>query len=125
MGRAHPTRLLHFWATWCAPCRKEMPSLDGLGRELRGRGLEIIAVAEDRGWWSRGRVEKFVKRHGLTFTVLLDPGGKVREDYEVRSLPTTYIIGRDGGFAGKAAGERDWNGEALRKLIEGLLGRWP
>jgi thiol-disulfide isomerase/thioredoxin len=98
--------LLNFWATHCEPCREEMPAMERLWKELKDRGLVIIAVAGDRGFWSKSRVEKFIKTLGVTFPVLLDPRGDVRRTYEVAVLPTSYLIGKDGKFLGKVVGER-------------------
>lgn len=111
--------LLHFWATWCAPCRKEMPELHSIWGDYRERGLELLCVNVDRG--NRKGVESFMQDIGLHFHTLLDAEGAVRNDYEVRALPTTYIIGRDGKFIGRIVGERDWQGGAAEKLIQHLL----
>jgi peroxiredoxin len=111
--------LLNFWATHCEPCREEMPAMERLWKEMKGKGFVIIAVAGDRG--SPKRVEEFCKTHGVTFPVLLDPRGDVRRTYEVTVLPTSYIIGRDGKFIGKVIGERQWDGTAAFKLVGGLL----
>ncbi len=113
--------LLNFWATWCVACKSEMPSMERLWREFKDKGLVVVAVAGDRGFWSSSRVKKFVKDFGLTFPVLLDPSGKVRKTYEVRFLPTSYIIGRDGKITGKAVGDRVWDTEAAKRFFEQLL----
>jgi peroxiredoxin len=113
--------LLNFWATHCEPCREEMPAMERLWKELKDRGLVIIAVAGDRGFWSKSRVEKFIKTLGVTFPVLLDPRGDVRRTYEVAVLPTSYLIGKDGKFLGKVVGERRWDGSEAFELVESLL----
>lgn len=111
--------LLHFWATFCAPCVREMPALDTLWRNYRTRGLVILAVAADRG--ASRVVEDFVRRGSYGFPVLLDGEGEVRDRYEVTALPTTYLIGPHGRFLGRMVGERDWNSDRARKLMEILL----
>jgi peroxiredoxin len=111
--------LLNFWATHCEPCREEMPAMERLWREMKKRGLVIIAVAADRG--SPKKVEEFCKTTGVTFPVLLDPEGDVRRTYEVTVLPMSYIIGRDGKFIGKVIGEREWDGRAAFEFFEDLL----
>jgi peroxiredoxin len=111
--------LLHFWATWCAPCRKEMPELHTIWDDYREQGLELVCVNVDRG--NRKGVESFMQDIGLRFHTLLDAEGAVRNDYEVRALPTTYIIGRDGKFVGRIVGERDWGGTSAEELVQRLL----
>ncbi len=111
--------LLNFWATWCQPCREEMPSLQALWESYRDRSFAILAVAADRG--SLRPVKKFADRHGLDFPVLLDADGRVRGRYEVYALPMSYLIGRDGRISGRVPAARDWNGAAARALIEHLL----
>ena len=111
--------LLNFWATWCRPCREEMPSLEALWADYRDRPFIVLAVTADRG--SLRPVREFVRRHGLDFPVLLDADGAVRNRYEVYALPMTYLIGRDGRISGRAPAARDWNGPAARRLIDQLL----
>ncbi|MFQ5586878.1 MAG: TlpA disulfide reductase family protein [Thermodesulfobacteriota bacterium] len=111
--------LLNFWATWCAPCRDEMPAMEALWRRFKGKRFAVIAIAGDRG--KMHRVGEFCRMHDVTFTVFLDPKGKVRNSYEVTALPTSYIIGRDGKITGKILGARKWDsGEAVR-LVANLL----
>lgn len=111
--------LMHFWATFCAPCVKEMPDLEVLWNDYLAEDLVILAVAADRG--GGGEVHKFVKKAGVTFPVLLDPDGVVRNQYEVVGLPTSYLVGRDGKISGRAIGSRAWNGTEGRKIIEAQL----
>ncbi|MFQ5442749.1 MAG: peroxiredoxin family protein [Thermodesulfobacteriota bacterium] len=113
--------LLNFWATWCRPCRQEMPSFERLAGEFGEKGLAVVGVAGDRGIFSKKKVGEFIRKYGLTFTVLMDPDGEVRKGYEVSSLPTTYIIGRDGKISGRIIGDRPWEGEASKRFLEGLL----
>ncbi len=112
--------LLHFWATWCLPCRTEMPVIHHLGHSNAERGLELLCINVDRG--NRDGVREFMQDISLNFHTLLDPEGDVRNVYEVRGFPTTYIIGRDGKIIGRIIGERDWGGSQARLLIEHLLG---
>ncbi len=113
--------VLHFWASWCAPCRIEMPSLERLGRVLAPKGLIVLTVAEDRGFFARKSVKKFVKKYNLTLPIIMDPGGGVRKSFEVASLPTTYIIGRDGTITGRVTGDRIWDGAAATRFFSSLL----
>jgi thiol-disulfide isomerase/thioredoxin len=115
--------LLHFWATFCEPCRKELPALDRLAGKLGADSPVILAIAVDR---DRPRqVAKFVREHALKLTVPLDPDGKVRTSYEIDALPTTYLIAPDGRFVGRAVGERPWDSPQFRQLISGLRPQMP
>ncbi len=110
--------LLNFWATWCVPCRTEMPSMERAYRRLKEKGLVVLAVSMDVG---RGPVEVVVKEKGLTIPVLLDPQGECSRAYRVLGLPTSYLIDREGRLVAREIGPRDWGaGEGLRKL-EALL----
>jgi peroxiredoxin len=86
--------LLNFWATWCEPCREEMPAMERLARTYRERGLAVLAVSMDRDGASI--VRPFLKRHDLTFLVGLDPEQTVARLYRVWALPSTIIVGRQG-----------------------------
>lgn len=114
--------LLHFWATFCKPCREELPALDRLSREFAGKGFAVLAIAVDRD--HPQAVEDFVREHAVRLTVPLDPGGEVRKKYEIDALPTSYLIGPDGRFVGRVMGERDWTSPAFKALI-GELTRTP
>jgi thiol-disulfide isomerase/thioredoxin len=113
--------LVNFWATWCEPCVKELPALDALARDLGNRGLTVLAVNVDRG--RRAHVARYAERLGLTVPVPLDRDGAVRRAYQVRALPTTYLVGRDGRISGRVLGERPWDDAAHRAAFETLLGR--
>ena len=110
--------LLHFWATWCAPCRKEMPQLHRLGRELAGAGLSIVCVNVDRG--GEQAVLDFMQQVSPQFPTLLDPQGSVRNRYGVRALPTSYLIAGDGRIIGRVIGERDWSSRVAERLLHRL-----
>lgn len=109
---------LNFWATWCVPCRAEMPAMEKLHRELKEQGMEVVAVnfREDEA-----EVRDFLKELGLTFTVLLDKDGEVSEEYGVWSLPLSYFINRRGEFVGKALGARDWGSEEAKLFFHQIL----
>ena len=111
--------LLNFWATWCAPCRKEMPAMQRLWERYRKQGLVIVAVAADND--NGKQVASFVDKLGLNFPILLDPDGKVRNRYEVVGLPMSYLIGRDGRISGRVIGITDWDGPQAFALVEHLL----
>jgi cytochrome c biogenesis protein CcmG, thiol:disulfide interchange protein DsbE len=110
---------LNFWATWCEPCREEMPSMERLHRAYKDRGLAVVAISLD----SQGAsvVNPFVKKLGLSFPVGLDPKMAVRETYGVWAVPSTFIIDRKGKRVLFANGSREWDGTAAHALIESLL----
>lgn len=115
--------LLNVWATWCDPCREEMPSLERLYREYRGRGLRIVAISID----DASQVElirEFVDEHALTFDVLHDPGSAVMRQYPVRGVPQTFLITRDGAIVATRYAE-DWYADPVRALVDSLLLRAP
>lgn len=109
---------LNFWATWCIPCRQEMPAMEKLHREFKGQGLEVVAVNIKE---SRKEAQKFFAELGLTFTGLLDSYGEVSQEYGAWSIPISYFIDRKGEFIGKAIGYRKWESEESRRLFRDLL----
>lgn len=114
--------VLNFWATWCEPCREEMPAMMRLARDLGDRGLTVVAVNVKEG---RAAVEGFVRELGLTVPVLLDSSGEVGDRYRLQALPTTYFIGRDLALAGLALGYRDWESVGARAYLAELLAAAP
>jgi thiol-disulfide isomerase/thioredoxin len=113
---------LNFWATWCVPCRDEMPLMEALHREFKNQGLAVVAVnfREDKE-----AVRRFFDELGLSFDPMLDVDGEVSEQYGAFSLPLTYLIDRDGRFVGKAVGIRPWDGADAKAFIRELLERKP
>ena len=109
---------LNFWATWCPPCKDEMPSMERLHRRFRERGFTMVAISIDA---NAPAVPPFVKHFGLAFPIGLDPKMEVATRYGLRALPTTVLIDRDGRMVAYAFGPRDWDGAAAHALIEGLL----
>jgi peroxiredoxin len=110
--------LLNFWATWCGPCREEMPGLAALATELGPRGLVVVAVSVRE---PRTKVEPFVRDFRLRFPVALDEEGTVTAQYHVFALPTTVVVDRHGRHVGTALGIRDWTGGDARAYVRGLL----
>lgn len=84
--------LLNFWASWCGPCRTELPHIEKLHRELRGQGLSVVGINDE----DVETVRRFMKEEGFTFTTVLDDQGQTAELYEVSSIPQVFVIGRDG-----------------------------
>jgi thiol-disulfide isomerase/thioredoxin len=110
--------LLNFWATWCAPCREEMPALERLARELGPRGLTIVGVNVKE---SKHAVEAFAREHELSFPLLLDGDGRVSARYQVFALPVTFLVDRRGRVVGTALGIRDWGGLDAQAYLGELL----
>lgn len=109
--------LLNFWATWCPPCRLEIPSIAALGEKLEGEAFEIAAVSVGE---ERKTVADFVAAEKLAFPVYLDRAGKLGAEFGARSIPTTYILDREGRIVAGYVGSRQYDGpdtvEALREL---------
>lgn len=111
---------LNIWATWCAPCREEMPSMEKLYDGMRGdKDFVMLAVSQDTG--SRAEVMAYVKKHGYHFDVLLDPNNVVAEAYQVSGVPETFIIDRSGRIVAHHSGAFDWSQPAIRDALEELL----
>jgi len=112
--------LLNFWATWCVPCRDEIPAMETLSRELGARGLAVLAVNYKE---SPPLVTGFAREYGLTLPVLLDPEGGMATRYGLVGLPATYFIDRSGVLAASVLGFRDWNAPEARAYLDRLLAR--
>jgi len=110
--------LLNFWATWCPSCREEIPSMEKLYSTLKKKGFVIVAVDLSE---SRDVVKSFVVANSMTYPVLLDASGDVGALYGARTIPSTYIIGRDGRILGRTIGSRAWDAPELVSLFESLL----
>jgi peroxiredoxin len=110
--------LVNFWATWCEPCRDEMPSMQKLRERLAGKPFAILAVNHGE---SAAQVDAFLKKLPLEFTVLLDPFNEVTRVWKPGILPASFLIGRDGRIRYKVVGEFDWAGEDAAAAIRGLL----
>ncbi|MFQ5882995.1 MAG: peroxiredoxin family protein [Candidatus Methylomirabilales bacterium] len=110
---------LNFWATWCPPCRLEMPTMQQAYEENKERGLEILAVSIDAG--SKKAVQDFVEEFKLTFPILLDPAMEVLSKYRTVSLPATFLIDRQGVVRYKHVGYDNWVSPEARKRLEEIL----
>ena len=118
--------LLNVWATWCGPCRIEMPSMEALYREFGPRGLKIVAVNAADPDASDSTVKAFVDGYGLTFDVLRDmPAAgddSITAVYKTRGFPESFVIDKQGMIRKKWASADDWNSQGNRALIASLLG---
>ena len=122
--------LLNIWATWCAPCRAEMPSMERLYQQFPGEDFEVVAISVDAPegqfdafGYQGGDPDRFAKEIGTTFTILRNPGGEIRRTYQTTGVPESFLIGRDGVIYKKVAGETRWdtdaNADLVRRLLEG------
>ena len=111
---------LNFWATWCPPCREEMPSMQKLYTRFKDKDFAMLAVSMKE---PASVVKKFFKDNSLTFTALLDSDGELMTPFGVRAIPTTYIIDRDGAIIGKAFGPRKWYDQKAIALFEDLINK--
>jgi thiol-disulfide isomerase/thioredoxin len=109
---------LNFWATWCVPCRQEMPAMERLYQEFGKRGLDVVAVNFQE---SRSEIQGFLKTVPLSFPIALDSGGEAAHAFGVRGLPVTYLLDRDGRILWKAIGPREWNSPVTRAYFEKIL----
>ncbi|MFN8532217.1 MAG: TlpA disulfide reductase family protein [Dehalococcoidia bacterium] len=109
--------LINFWATWCAPCRDEMPLIQDAAIRYERSGLTVLAINVQEG---EALVKPFVDEFGLKFTVVLDKNGDVVSRYRVRGLPTSVFVGRDGVIRSVYLGPMDAN--TLETHLRGILG---
>ncbi len=111
--------LLNFWATWCGPCRVEMPAMQHLYEEFNRRGFQILAVSTDAQGAAVTR--PFADSLGLTFPILHDSDFQVGLTYGTRTLPMSFLVDRQGIIRHRIFGARDWHSPDARRLIETLL----
>ena len=110
---------LNFWATWCGPCKEEMPSIEALHQHFKGKNFVVLTVSVDHEGASL--VEKFIARHGYTFYVMIDPKSKTLDLYQVEKIPMTFLIDKKGMIVGKAIGPRDWKSQEALSLFNRLI----
>lgn len=123
--------LLNIWATWCPPCREEMPSMESLYETIGSEDFAILAVSVDaalgetdasgREGASKQELARFAQEHGLTFTILHNPSGDIQDTYQTTGVPESFVIGRDGVIYRRLAGATVWDHPRYLELIEGLL----
>ncbi|MBT3924086.1 MAG: TlpA family protein disulfide reductase [Nitrospina sp.] len=111
--------IVNFWATWCVPCVKEMPSFETLYRRYRSRGLTLLAINLDKDDFSK--VQKFVDKYNLSFPVLLDTDGVAEKLYPSFTIPFTYVIDKQGRVAARVDGAKDWESSETFEAVEHLL----
>jgi thiol-disulfide isomerase/thioredoxin len=109
---------LNFFATWCGPCREEIPAMEQLHRVYRDKGLAFLAVDMREGGKS---VKAFLAELKATFPTVLDEDGSVSHEYGIRALPVSFLIGRDGVILWRAIGAREWNSPEARRYFDQLV----
>ena len=110
---------VNLWATWCPPCREEMPGMQRLSQQLAGRDFVMLAIAEDEG--GAAAVGPFVAQLGLTFPVLLDPDARLSPRFGVTGYPETFILDRNGNVVNHIIGPAAWGSESMLKYFHALL----
>lgn len=112
--------VLNLWATWCAPCKQELPSLDALAGKLVGRRIKVLALSSDRG--GATVVQAYYKQHGIkNLHVLLDPEGQAIQAFKAPGIPTTYIIDRRDLERAYAEGSENWSTDTAVQRVEALV----
>jgi thiol-disulfide isomerase/thioredoxin len=112
--------MLNFWATWCPPCRREIPSMESIYQDMGDKGFVVLGVNQfetpDHVFAYMGQLSVFP-----TFPILFDPDSSISERYAVKGLPTTLLINRQGEVVYRAAGGRDFDHPEVRAIVEELL----
>jgi cytochrome c biogenesis protein CcmG, thiol:disulfide interchange protein DsbE len=120
--------LLNIWATWCGPCRVEMPSMERLYQKLDRDDFEIVAVSVDAAQGSvdqsgnpGGDIRAFADSLSLTFPILHDPEGRIQRIYQTTGVPESFVIGKDGIIYQKVTGQTDWDTSDYMQFMGRLL----
>ena len=110
--------LINFWATWCEPCRQEMPSIQRLRDKFAGKPFVVLAINVDE---PDARVRRFLEQTHLDLPVLMDPNKTATRGWGVRVMPTTFIVGPDGRIRYRSMGDMDWSTETVVSAVSRLL----
>ena len=110
---------LNFWATWCGPCKEEMPSMEALHKEFKEKGFVFLTISVDYAGISP--VKEFMEKNRYSFPVLIDQKGETLDPFEVKGIPTTFIIDKKGRMIGKASGPRNWRSPEVISLVRQLI----
>ena len=109
---------LNIWATWCPPCRKEMPSMQKMYEHFKGKDFEMLTISIDE---NQSLVAPFMKELGLTFPVVFDPAQKVASQYKITGVPETYIIDKTGVVTHHLLGPGEWDNPGIISAFEGFV----
>lgn len=112
--------ILHFWATWCKPCKEEFPLFENMYQRLRDKDVLFLPIAIDAKADQKD-IDAFAKGLGASFPVYLAKSGNVTDKYWTWGVPVTYFIDKKGWIIGRAIGPRKWDGQEILNLIQGLL----
>lgn len=113
--------VLNVWATWCSPCRKEMPALERLSRELDPRRFAVIGLSTDRDRWL---AEEFLLKNGITFSNFFDPDGRIAQRLQLKIYPETFLIAPDGILIRRVPGLREWDSAEIIAELEESHRQW-
>lgn len=111
--------LVNIWATWCIPCRVEMPAMEKMYQSLAPLGFKIAAVSIDEG--NPDDVRAFGKDFGITFDLLHDRSTAIQQSYQTTGVPESFLLNREGVIVKRVIGAHDWSSAVNRRLIERLL----
>ena len=116
--------LINFWATWCAPCRKEMPSIDALAAAFPDESFAVIPVAAGKN--PIDDIEAFFEETGVSnLPIIRDPRMKLAGSFGVFGLPTTILLDRNGNVVARLSGDADWNSESARAIVRAIIDMKP
>ena len=111
--------LVNIWATWCEPCRAEMPAIERLHRLVTDSGFRVVSVSIDKA--DSGTVTAFARSFGLTFPILQDQSGAIQDEYQTTGVPESFVVDRQGVIVKKVIGASQWDGPVNVQLIRSLL----
>jgi peroxiredoxin len=111
--------LVNFWATWCPPCREEIPSMAALNRIMTGKPFRMLAISIDQG--GKGAVSDYFNRSGISLPALLDSDGKVGNLYGITGVPETFVIDKSGVIIKKVVGPLDWSSPDVVKFLDNAM----
>jgi len=117
-GQKGKVVFVNFWATWCKPCRDEMPSMQALNKDMAGKPFQMLSIVFND---DLKMAESFARRLGATFPVLANPGPELAEAYMITGVPETFLIDAEGILRHKFIGPYDWNTPEMRNLIMALV----
>jgi len=111
--------LLNFWATWCPPCREEIPSMMKLNSQMSGKPFQMVAISIDEG--GKPAIESFFKQSGLSLPTYIDASGDSTKSYGITGVPESFIIDKQGILVKKVIGGMSWDSPEVAAFLEGLM----